>query len=118
MIRVTRETGGSYYRVAASSTAEIEPLRATLDGYGAEWYDATTCRVWRIYKARLEAAVAALPKGAALARPVAVRAQEPADLYRAPRETQLLRGRGLCVECGDPTDAPHHLYCRECYGGR
>lgn len=120
MIKVTRMTGGSDYRVTADSAVEMDPLRETLDSYGAEWLGATTCTVWSIYKSRVDAAVASLSaqRAPGLARPVAIRAQQPADIYRAPREAQALRGRGLCVECGDPTDAPHHLYCRECYSQR
>ncbi len=25
------------------------------------------------------------------------------------------RSTGTCITCGDPTDAPHHRYCTECY---
>ena len=118
MVKVTRETGGSYYCVAADTAEELLPLLPLLQEVHATRYDSGTAwRVHRLDRQRVETAVAdaqTLASRAPLARPVAIRDQAPADLYHAPREAQALRGRGLCVECGSPTSAPHHLYCREC----
>jgi hypothetical protein len=101
MVTISPLSGKVYYLVVADTAAELDPIRGLLervaepgDREGGRRY-----KVWRPHVAEVQKAITTLP-----AAPV--KAQTPGASV------------GICVECGDPTDAPHFRYCSECYQPR
>ena len=100
-VKVIRETGGSYYRVDADTEQEMAPLRPMLEECRAEWYTVDCCRVFRLYRQRVEEAVAALQTRTA-----------------APTVRQATAQTRTCVQCGDPihpTAPAYATLCIDCY---
>jgi hypothetical protein len=119
-----KRVGSDMYISCGTAEEMPEAIREQLDRWGKR--EARSDYIlWRIWqhtyrehvRSGLEAHIAAEQRAPAptATRPVVVRERQPWDIYQAPRERDVYRGGGLCIECGNPTDRPGHLYCIDCY---